>query len=171
MTQETLTVPRKVVKAQLTKFIENVADLRESDYSASDWLFLVDPQNIDNNQLADLGVVLREKGIYMRNGTNGFHCGLYCDSITVEKLDLLTDTLLDFGFQFEDLLTMVVTTIDGHITIHTYKEKPYRHLTIQNGVCQEDDHGLLTGVFLDLEDGEYYINETLLLNKIEEDEE
>lgn len=57
-----------------------------------------------------------------------------------------------------------------HTQIYAYKEKPYRHLTIQNGICQEDDYGLLNGAFLNLEDGEYYINETLLLNKVEDDE-
>lgn len=171
MTQPVITLTRPAIKAQLKRFLMNATFDNDEGVFHDELTVYFDPRGISLNDVADAGVVLRQKEIFLGNGSRGFQCQMNCHHLDEEKIGVLADAWLDFGFEFEELLTLQVNGDIHHLNIHPYKEKPARHLTFQNGVCQSDDYGLLDGVFLDIEDGDYYINETLLLNKIEEDEE
>jgi len=169
MTQS-ITLTRPAIKSQLKRFLNNVLRSEDEGYREEVQIFL-DPKNISLSDIADLGVKLSREGIHMGNAVNGYNCSLFSNSLNETTIDVFADAWLDLGFELEELLTMQISFEGKHTQIYAYKEKPYRHLTIQNGICQEDDYGLLNGAFLNLEDGDYYINETFLISKAEDDEQ
>lgn len=156
------------IKTQLKRTLKNVTWDQDEACWRDQLIIRFDPKGMPMDKIADLGVTLRQFDTLMNHGSDGFGCQLSCCSITDHALEGISDAVTQMGFTMDDLVNLEVHYENDRVIVHPIKLKPVRYIVIQNGICQADDYGLLNGVYLGFDDGEYCIEHVLALGLLED---